>query len=291
MFDHKQEGRLLLCCLDRPGIVAAVTQFLFSKNANILALDQYADDQTPSHLFLRVSFHALDASFHHNQNQWKKQFQDQVANSFQMQFHFRSSQHIKSMVILVSKADHALLDLIWRYRRGELETCVKAVISNHPDLADEVAHWGIPFHHVPIDNSQLELAEQRMGQLIQSYEADLIVLARYMRVLSKQLVEPYKNRIINIHHSFLPAFVGAEPYRQAYEKGVKLIGATAHYVTEDLDMGPIIAQDTVAITHKDTVETLKNKGKDIERRVLVQAVKWHLQDRILVNNDKTIIFD
>ena len=199
----------------------------------------------------------------------------------------------KRAAILVSRFDHALMDLLWRWKRGELDMEVAAVLSNHPDLAGDVAAFGVPFRHVPVANGEdgpaKAAAEAEMLALLEG-KADLVILARYMQILSPAFVARYPFRIINIHHSFLPAFVGADPYRRAAERGVKLIGATAHYVTEVLDEGPIIEQDVIRVTHRHGVEDLRVLGRDIERQVLARAVKWHLDDRVIVHGNKTIVF-
>jgi formyltetrahydrofolate deformylase len=196
----------------------------------------------------------------------------------------------RRMAVLVSRQDHCLIDLLWRWDAGELDAEIPLVISNHEDLAYRVEGHGIPFHHRPITPETRAVQEAGMLELLREHRIDLVVLARYMQVLSPKLVNAYRDRLINIHHSFLPAFVGADPYRRAHERGVKVIGATAHYVTEDLDAGPIIYQDVAHVTHRDTVDDLVRLGREVERRVLARAVRWHLEDRVLVDGDRTVVF-
>jgi formyltetrahydrofolate deformylase len=193
------------------------------------------------------------------------------------------------VAILVSRHEHALLDLLWNWRRGDLRADVPLVISNHPDLREPVESFGVPFRHVPNDRSTRDDAEARMIELLDG-RVDLVVLARYMQVLSPRFVDRFAGRLINIHHSFLPAFAGADPYRQAWERGVKVVGATAHYVTAELDAGPIIDQDVARVSHRDSVDDLRALGRDLERRVLFRAVRWHCEDRVLVHGNKTIVF-
>ena len=222
-----------------------------------------------------------------------REFAGEVAGRFVMDWRLSPSWVRKRAAILVSRFDHALMDLLWRWKRGELDMEVAAVLSNHPDLAGDVAAFGVPFRHVPVANGEdgpdKAAAEAEMLALLEG-KADLVILARYMQILSPAFVARYPFRIINIHHSFLPAFVGADPYRRAAERGVKLIGATAHYVTEVLDEGPIIEQDVIRVTYRHGVEDLRVLGRDIERQVLARAVKWHLDDRVIVHGNKTIVF-
>ena len=282
--------RLLITCPDQPGIVAAVSGFLHRKNANIIHSDQHSTDPEGGRFFMRNEFYlpGLDLD---GVDELRREFTEQVTNGFVMDWSLNPVWEPKRMVILCSKVDHALMELLWRAKRGDLETEVAMVISNHPDLRGSVEHFGVPFHHVPVGPSLRDKvhAEDRMIELMQD-QADLIVLARYMQILTSDFVAKFAGRIINIHHSFLPAFVGADPYRRAHERGVKLIGATAHYVTELLDEGPIIEQDVIRVTHSHTVDDLKRLGGDIERHVLARAVKWHLEDRVIVDGNKTIVF-
>ncbi|WFS63546.1 formyltetrahydrofolate deformylase [Pseudodesulfovibrio thermohalotolerans] len=282
--------RLLITCPDQPGIVAAVSGFLHSKNANIIHSDQHSTDPEGGRFFMRNEFFlpGLDMD---GLDGLRREFAEKVAGNFIMDWSLNPVWVPKRMVILCSKVDHALMELLWRWKRGELDAEVSMVISNHPTLQREVENFGVPFHHVPVGPSLRDkvTAEDAMIELMNG-QTDLIVLARYMQILTSDFVSRYPNQIINIHHSFLPAFVGADPYRRAYERGVKLIGATAHYVTEKLDEGPIIEQDVIRVTHSHTVDDLKRLGGDIERQVLSRAVKWHLEDRVIVDGNKTIVF-
>jgi formyltetrahydrofolate deformylase len=282
--------RLLITCPDQPGIVAAVSGFLHRKNANIIHSDQHSTDPEGGRFFMRNEFYlpGLDLD---GVETLREEFIDQVTNGFVMDWSLSPVWEPKKMVILCSKVDHALMELLWRWKRGDLETEVSMVISNHPDLRQDVENFGVPFHHVPVGPSLRDKvsAEDRMFELMEG-QSDIIVLARYMQILTSDFVTRFANRIINIHHSFLPAFVGADPYRRAHTRGVKLIGATAHYVTEKLDEGPIIEQDVIRVTHSHTVDDLKRLGGDIERHVLARAVKWHLEDRVIVDGNKTIVF-
>ncbi len=280
-------ARLLIRCADRPGIVAAVSNFLYNHGANINALDQYSTDPEGGVFFMRLEFQTphLDLS----RPVLERAFADAVAKRYDMAWRMSYAAEEKAVALLVSKYDHALLEVLWRWLRGELPARVTMVISNHADLREAVERFGVPFHYVPVTRETKPEAEARMLDLLDG-QADLVVLARYMQILSEAFVGRYPNRIINIHHSFLPAFVGADPYRQAYERGVKLIGATAHYVTADLDEGPIIDQDVRHVSHRHSVQTLKELGQDIERTVLARAVRWHLEDRVIVHENKTVVF-
>lgn len=280
-------ARLLIRCPDRPGIVASVSSFLFNHGANITALDQHSTDPEGGTFFMRLEFQTphLDVS----RPLLERTFDEAVARRYQMDWRLSYAAERKRMALLVSKYDHALLELLWRWARGDLHADVTMVVSNHPDLRTAVEAFGVPYHHVPVTKETKAEAEARLLDLLDG-QADLIVLARYMQILTEDFVGHYPHRIINIHHSFLPAFVGADPYRQAHERGVKLIGATAHYVTADLDEGPIIAQDVIHVSHRHTVADLKALGQNIERTVLARAVQWHLEDRLLVHENKTVAF-
>ncbi|KAA8732769.1 formyltetrahydrofolate deformylase [Acinetobacter qingfengensis] len=279
-------ARLLITCEDRPGIVQAVSSFLYHQGANITALDQYATEAQGGRYFMRVEFE-LD-HLETRQDALIDTFQKNVAEKYAMQWHLSCVRDIKKVGILVSKVDHALLELLWRHARGSLPCEITQVISNHEDLRESVENFGIPFTVVPVNKDNKVEAYARIDELMQGN--DLLVLARYMQILNEDFVNKWPMKIINIHHSFLPAFVGANPYKQAYEKGVKLIGATAHYVTADLDQGPIIEQDVERVSHDCTVEQLREMGEDVERNVLARAVKWHLEDRIIVDGNKTVVF-
>lgn len=278
---------LLISCPDQKGLVAAVSDFVARNGGNITHAEQHVD--VPQNIF----FHRVEwelNGFAIPTARIGECFQ-KVADRFQMTWSLRFSSERARTAIFVSKYDHCLLDLLYRYRIGELNGDMVAVVSNHPDLESEVKPFGIPFHVFPISAATKEDQERRELELLQSLDVELVVLARYMQVLSPRFVRAYSNRIINIHHSFLPAFVGGKPYHQAYDRGVKLIGATSHYVTEELDQGPIIEQDVCRVTHRDSIETMISKGRELERRVLGRAVRLHLQHRILAYGHKTVVFD
>jgi formyltetrahydrofolate deformylase len=283
----RSTARLLATCDDQPGIVARTSRFLFDRGANIIHSDQHSTDPEGGRFFLRQEFymHGLEGML----DRIAEEFAREVADPFGMEWSLHPAWVRKKAALLVSKLDHGLMDLLWRSQRGELPMDVTMVISNHPDLADATRTFGVPFFHVPVDKDDKLTATRRMLELLDG-NADLVVLARYMQIIHPEFVRAYANRIINIHHSFLPAFVGADPYRRAAERGVKLIGATAHYVTEELDEGPILEQDVIRVSHRQNVEDLKVLGRDIERQVLARAVKWHLEDRVLVDGNKTIVF-
>lgn len=280
-------ARLLVQCPDQPGIVASVSNFFYNHGANITALDQHSTDPEGGNFFLRLEFQTphLDVSA----DRLAQIFAQRIAEPYRMQWHISYAAVKKRVAVMVSAHDHALLELLWGWQRGHLACDITQVISNHADLAGAVANFGVPFHHVPVDPNNKAAAERKILDLLQQ-GTDLVVLARYMQILSDAFVAQYPNHIINIHHSFLPAFVGANPYVQAHDRGVKLIGATAHYVTDALDEGPIIEQAVKRVSHRDTAQHLKEKGREMERTVLAQAVKWHLEDRILVHDNKTVVF-
>jgi formyltetrahydrofolate deformylase len=285
--NHEDRARLLVQCPDGPGIIAAVTGLLHANGANIIHSDQHATDAEGGRFFMRLEFvlGELEQRLRH----LRQVFEANVARPFGMTWSVHPVAERKRAALFVSKADHALLELLWRWRRGELPMDVRAVVSNHPDLGPAVEGFGVPFVHVPTPAGARDQAEARLVEQLGD-DLDLLVLARYMQVLSPAFVARYPGRIINIHHSFLPAFVGANPYTRAHERGVKLIGATAHYVTADLDQGPIIEQDVIRVSHRHDVADLKRLGADIERHVLARAVRWHLEDRVLVDGNKTIVF-
>jgi formyltetrahydrofolate deformylase len=283
---NKDRARMLISCPDRAGIVAAVSRFLFEQGANIVHSDQYTTDPETGRFFMRIEFDAVHLE--ERLEAIRESFRP-VAESFQMTWSLVEAKKRKKMAIFVSKEDHCLLELLWLWKSGALHTDIEMVISNHPDMRETVESFGIPYHHVPVTKERKEAAEAEQLALLDG-KVDVIVLARYMQILSPRFLEKYPMRIINIHHSFLPAFVGAKPYEQAYRRGVKLIGATAHYVTEELDAGPIIEQDVQRVTHQEDVEALKQLGRQVERTVLARAVAWHLEDRVLVYGNKTIVF-
>ncbi|HEY8345846.1 MAG TPA: formyltetrahydrofolate deformylase [Symbiobacteriaceae bacterium] len=279
-------GRMLISCPDQPGIVAAVSDFLYRQGANIIHSDQHTTDPEGGAFFMRVEFHLPHLV--ERLPELQERFAD-VARRFSMNWRIACAEQIKRMAIFVSREDHCLLELLWQHRAGELPGEIAMVVSNHEILRDTVESYGIPFYHIPVTKERKEEAEAAQLKLLEG-QVDLVVLARYMQILTPNFIQHYPNRIINIHHSFLPAFVGAKPYLQAYQRGVKLIGATAHYVTEELDAGPIIEQDVQRVDHRYSVEDLKRTGRYIERIVLARAVRWHLEDRILVHENKTVVF-
>jgi len=282
----KNSAILLISCPDRKGEVATIADFVYRHNGNILHADEHADEE--SGLFLmRVEFDPKD--FDIDLADFEKHFSP-VAGAFEMTWRLAQSSHRPRMIILVSKYDHCLVDLLYRHQSGELACEIPLIVSNHPDNRAIADFYKIPYLVVPVSKDNKFEAEARIQTLIDQYKADFMVLARYMQILSNQFVSRYPQRIVNIHHSFLPAFVGARPYHQAFERGVKLIGATSHYVTEVLDDGPIIEQDVVRVSHRDTVEDLIRKGRDLEKVVLSRAVRSHVENRVLVYGNKTVVF-
>jgi formyltetrahydrofolate deformylase len=279
--------RLLITCPDTSGIIAAAAGFIARHNGNILEADQHSD---PRHgeFFMRLEIDA--AGFGLTRDTFGAAWQP-VADEFNMGWRINWGSDLKRMAVLVSKESHCLNDLLWRWRTGELRVEIPFVASNHPDLAETVKGFDLHFHHLPVTPNTTDQQERRILGLLDQADVDLVVLARYMQILSPQFVAAYPQRIINIHHSFLPAFSGPRPYHQAYERGVKIIGATSHYVTEDLDAGPIIAQQTIPVDHRDTVPDLIRKGRDLERIVLATAVRQHVEDKVLVSKNKTVVFD
>lgn len=278
---------LLIKCQDRAGIVQAVSEFLFRYGANIITLDQYSTEPEGGQYFMRVEFAISDLP--QVFDNLKESFLHTVAKTYQMDWQLFDNVKRKKVGILVSKYDHALLDLLWRWQQGRLTCDIHCVVSNHDDLRQAVENFGVPFYHVPVNKNNKAEAEAQIHELMAG--CDLLVLARYMQILSADFVNQWEMKVINIHHSFLPAFVGADPYRQAYDKGVKLIGATAHYVTAELDQGPIIEQDVHRVTHRQHVDELRAIGQDIERSVLTRAVRWHIENRVIVTGNKTVVFN
>jgi formyltetrahydrofolate deformylase len=281
------QARLLVSCPDGHGIVAAVAGLLSELGANIVASDQHSTDPEGGRFFLRMQFHL--AGLDGTRDVLERRFGDEIAARFGMDWSVSYPAEAKRVALLVSRRDHCLLDLLWRWRRGDLPCEIVAVISNHPDCAEAVAAFDVPFHHVPVEPGEKAAAEARMLELLDG-SVDLVGLARYMQILSDDFLGRVGAPVINIHHSFLPAFVGASPYERAWERGVKLIGATAHYVTADLDQGPIIEQDIQRVTHRDAPDELARIGADIERSVFSRAIKWHVEDRVLVHENRTIVF-
>ena len=282
----KDTAILLIKCPDRPGIVAAISSFLYRHGANIVDLDQHSTDDDPGVYFMRLELQTarLDMTL----DALRPALLDEVARPFGMEWSLERGSARKRVAVLVSRHDHALMELLWAWKRGDLPAHVDLVVANHPDLREQVEAFGVPFHHIPNSPERREDAERQILTLLDG-KVDLVVLARYMQIVSPAFVAQFPNRIINIHHSFLPAFAGADPYRQAWERGVKIVGATAHYVTADLDTGPVIEQDVGRVSHRHSVEDLKAIGRDLERRVLARAVKWHCENRIIVHGNKTVV--
>jgi len=278
---------LLVRCPDRPGIIAAVSAFLTRHGANITDFEQHSTNDDGGVYFTRLEFQTSQIDLPLEDLQ--QAFALDVARPYGMDWRLAVPSERKKVAVLVSRYDHALLELLWTWKRGDLRADVSLVISNHPDLREAVETFGVAFEHVPNDKLRRPEAEREMLGLLEG-RSDLVVLARYMQIVSRDFVALFKDRMINIHHSFLPAFAGADPYRQAYDRGVKIVGATAHYVTEELDAGPIIEQDVGRVSHRDEVEDLKRLGRDLERRVLARAVRWHCEDRIIVHGNKTVVF-
>ena len=287
----KPSAILLISCPDRKGEVATIADFVYRHGGNILHADEHADEE--SGLFLmRVEFDPKDFDIDLTERdlaEFTKHFSP-IAEKFQMNWRLAQSANRPRMIILVSKYDHCLVDLLYRQQSGELACEIPLVISNHPDNQAIADFYKIPYAVISITKDNKQQAEQQIHTLIEQHQADFLVLARYMQILSNDFVNRYPQRIINIHHSFLPAFIGARPYHQAFERGVKLIGATSHYVTEVLDDGPIIEQDVVRVSHRDTVDDLIRKGRDLEKVVLSRAVRWHVENRILLYGNKTVVF-
>lgn len=281
-------ARLLLHCPDRPGILAEVTDFITVNKGNIVDLDQYVD-RVENVFFMRIEWGLKD--FLIPQEKIYDYFSTLYAQKYAMVFRLYFSDIRPKMAVFVSKMSHCLFDLLGRYAAGEWNVEIPFIISNHPDLRPVAEHFDVPFHLFPITKETKQEQERKELELMAAHGVNFIVLARYMQVVSEQMIDAYPNRIINIHHSFLPAFVGAKPYHAAFERGVKIIGATSHYVTTELDAGPIIEQDVVRITHKDTVNDLINKGKDLEKIVLSRAVQKHIERKILAYKNKTVIFN
>lgn len=278
---------LLLSCPDRIGIVSRISHFIFERGGNILDLDEHVDTEE-NIFFTRISWDMSNFSI--PPSQLKEAFTP-LAKEFQASWKLNFIEEKLRAAIFVSKYEHCLQEILWRYSLGEFNIEIPLIISNHPDMEELAQNYDIPYYYFPINGDNKKQQEKKERQLLKEHEIDFIVLARYMQIISPEFVDEYRNRIINIHHSFLPAFIGGNPYEQAYKRGVKIIGATSHYITEELDEGPIIAQDVARISHKDTIEDLKYKGRDLERLVLVKALQYHSEQRILVYNNKTVVFD
>ena len=276
-------SRLLLACPDQPGLIARVSGFLAESGLNIVDVDQHSSAE--GRFFMRMVFDQVPPA---EREALELRFAREIGEPFEMDYEFAESGREKRVAVMVSREDHCLSDLLWRWRNGDLGGEIAAIVSNHADHQGQVEAVGIPFHHVPVEPATKAAAERRILELVA--DVDLLVLARYMQILSEDFLRSLDAPAINIHHSFLPAFVGADPYHRAYERGVKLIGATAHYVTADLDAGPIIAQDVEPVDHRDEVADMIRIGRDIERLVLARAVMAHLDDRVLLDGDRTIVF-
>lgn len=279
--------RLIVSCPDRIGIVAAVSGFLSRHGGWIVEASQHAD-RSLGWFFMR--YEVLADSLPFDEQGLREAFAP-IAEEFGMQWQVTDAQVPKRVVVMVSRLDHCLTDLLYRWRSRETFFDIGCVISNHEDLRDYVEWHGIPYHHVPVDSNDKAPAFAEVMRLVEACEADVVVLARYMQILPPDMCERYSGRIINIHHSFLPSFVGARPYHKAFERGVKLIGATCHYVTEELDAGPIIEQDVIRVRHDDSIEELIRRGRDVEKVVLARGLRYHLEDRVLVHGNKTVVFD
>ncbi|MFC4425292.1 formyltetrahydrofolate deformylase [Deinococcus navajonensis] len=286
--DVPNTATLTISCPDRQGIVAAVSQFLHNHGANIIHSDQHSTDPEGGTFFMRMEFHLEGLG--RARESFERAFAQVVAEPLHMSWQISYAIQPKRMAVLVSRYDHCFLDLLWRKRRGELNVEIPLVISNHEDLRRDAEMFGVPFHVVPVTPGNKAEAEAEQIRLMHEAGVEFAVLARYMQILSGEFLRAFGRPVVNIHHSFLPAFVGANPYRAAFNRGVKLIGATSHYVTEELDAGPIIAQDVVPVTHRETPETLMRLGRDVERQVLARAVKAHVEDRVLVHGNKTVVF-
>jgi formyltetrahydrofolate deformylase len=282
-----ETATLLVHCPDRRGIVAALAQLLYGHGANILDADQHTD-VAAGQFFQRIRF---DLTELHTDRVTLEGAIREAAERFAMRWRLAWARQPKRVALFVSRFDHCLFDLLWRHRAGELTCEIPLVVSNHPELEEVAGQFGVPFRVFPITKETKAAQERRELELLAAERVDLVVLARYMQVLSGEFIDSFPGSIINIHHSFLPAFMGGRPYHQARERGVKLIGATAHYATTDLDEGPIIEQDVIRTSHRDSVEDLVRKGRDVERAVLARAVRWHLEDRILVYGNKTVVFE
>lgn len=278
--------RLLISCPDKKGLISAISSFIAMHDGNILSADQFVSDSGTFFMRLEIEGEGFGLS----REEFAGAFAP-LARRHGMDWCLSHTDTPKRMAILVSRYDHCLIDLLWRWDAGELDAEIPLIVSNHPDLGSRAEVYGVPFHHLPVTKETKAEQESKMLDLLSEHEVDLVVLARYMQILTPKFVGAYPDGILNIHHSFLPAFAGANPYRRAHERGVKTIGATAHYVTEELDAGPIIHQDVAHVTHRDSVDDLVRLGREVERRVLARAVRWHLEDRILVDGNRTVVFE
>ncbi|MCG9972948.1 formyltetrahydrofolate deformylase [Christiangramia crocea] len=277
---------LLIHCPDTSGIIASVTSFFYKHKGNIIYIDQYVDVEN------KIFFMRLECEFAHliKIESLKNEFAEAIGKPYEMSWHIYTAGMKPNMALFVSRYDHCLYDILGRYRSGELDVNIPIIISNHNDLEYIAKSFDIPFYHIPVVKGEKDKAEKRQLELLKKENIDLIVLARYMQIISSRMIKAYPNRIINIHHSFLPAFAGAKPYHFAYKRGVKIIGATCHYVTKELDAGPIIEQDITRISHSHSVKDLILKGRDLEKIVLARGIKLHIDRKTLVYNNKTIVF-
>ena len=278
---------ILINCPDQPGIISSVTSFIHSKRGNIIYLDQHVD-KSADVFFMRLESEFDQANF--NLNEFKEIFEVELAGPYKMSWTLHLNEVRPKMALFVSKYNHCLYDLLSRFKSGELAVEIPFILSNHPDLHYVAEQFEVPFYHVPVTKDNKEEAEQNQLDLLKRHKVDFIVLARYMQIISGNLIDKFPNRIINIHHSFLPAFAGAKPYHAAFKRGVKIIGATSHYVTEELDAGPIIEQDVTAVSHTHSIADFISKGRDLEKIVLSRAVKLHILRKTMVYNNKTVIF-
>lgn len=278
---------ILIHCKDTSGIIASVTSFIHQNQGNIIYIDQHVDRQNGI-FFMRSESEFINDNF--DLESFKSEFKDRIAQTYQMKWQLHSDDYRPKMAVFVSKYDHCLYDLLGRYNSGELKVEIPFIISNHSDLKPIADAFKIPFYHIPYTKEIGEEAQIKQLKLLEEHQVDFIVLARYMQIISETLIKRYQNKIINIHHSFLPAFVGAKPYHSAYKRGVKIIGATSHYVTEELDAGPIIEQDVTRVTHAHSIEDMVAKGRDLEKIVLARGIKLHVDRKTMVYNNKTIIF-
>lgn len=279
---------LLISCPERKGIISSVSGFLLDHGANIVQFDQHTTNHHTGVIFIRIEIYLPD--FKETYDKLVKDFEE-LAKDYEMNWHISNNRKRERMAIFVSKEGHCLEEILWRWKSGELPVEIPLVISNHNDMRSVVEAYNIPYHHIPVTPDTKQEAEKQMLKLLEEENIDFIILARYMQILSPNFVKRFPNRVINIHHSFLPAFIGANPYVRAFNRGVKLIGATAHYVTNDLDEGPIIEQDVERVSHRHTAEDLKISGRHVEKQVFARAVAWHLEARVMVHGNKTIVFN
>lgn len=285
--DNSQSAILLLHCKDKAGIVLAVTDFVFNNGGNVIDLDQHIEADTDT-FYMRIQWELQD--FKIESNEILSSFKNKVADNFEMNWEITFSWEKPRIALFVSHLSHCLYDLLYRVNSGEWHAEIPLIISNHEKLKEVADRFNVPFYHVPVNKTNKEKAERKHLEILLEHKVDMVVLARYMQIISPSFIEVYKNKIINIHHSFLPAFPGAKPYHSAYERGVKIIGATSHYVTPDLDAGPIIDQDIVRVDHKCSINELKRRGQDLEKLVLSKAVRAHIEQRVLVFGNKTVVF-